>query len=136
RVHLAGHDAPDPDEGDVEKRHAQNERRREQRDDRRVLGPVAHHRQPGEGEADERGAAVAEEDHGAARPEVGRQKAQTPADERGRGGSGGMVKRMPAMTRRPRASPSTPSRNWTALVTVTNQRIVSATFSHAKPGAQ
>src|SRR5262245_10421489 len=84
RVHLAGHDAPDPDEGDVEKRHAQNERRREQRDDRRVLGPVAHHRQPGEGEADERGAAVAEEDHGAARPEVVRQKAQTRTDERRR----------------------------------------------------
>jgi hypothetical protein len=38
----------------------------------------------GEGEADERGAAVAEKDHGAARPEVVRQKAQARADERGR----------------------------------------------------
>ena len=50
--------------------------------------------------------------------------------------SAAMLMKMPAITPRPAASPSIPSRNWTALVTVTNHRIVRPTLIHTKPGTQ
>ena len=47
-----------------------------------------------------------------------------------------MLKKTPAITPSPAARPSIPSRNWTALVTVTNQRIVRATLIHTNAGTQ
>src|SRR5207244_547591 len=69
---------------DVEERHSEDQRRREECDDRVPLGPFSHYRQTGEGEADERGAAVPEKDLGAARPEVVRHEAEARAHQRGR----------------------------------------------------
>ena len=47
-----------------------------------------------------------------------------------------MLKKSPAMTPRPAARPSMPSRNCTALVTVRNHSSVRTTLSTAAPGSQ
>src|SRR5713226_6668296 len=84
RMDLPRHDAREPDEADVEEGHAEDEQRREQRDERIPFGPFPHHREAGEGEADERGAAVAEKDLGTAGTKVVRQEAEARAHQRGR----------------------------------------------------
>ena len=47
-----------------------------------------------------------------------------------------MLKKIPAMTPRPAARPSIPSRNWIAFVTVRNQSTVRSTLSQRNPGIQ
>ena len=80
-MHLARDDAGGADEDDVEQRHGENEDRCQQPDEV-VLGPLAHDREPGQREADERGAGVAEEDRGRpSEPQIVGYEAETRADE-------------------------------------------------------